>query len=55
MMTEEKNDQCQDPTDSLTMELPCQLIERIEKYAKDNETTVTGALIEALDSFLRKG
>ena len=42
------------PTDSLTIELPCQLIERIEKYAKENKTNITGVLIEALDNFLRK-
>lgn len=53
-MKEEIKNECQDPTQSLTIELPCKIIERIERYAKDNETTVTGALIEALDSFLRK-
>jgi len=53
-MTEKTNDQCQDPTQSLTIELPCQMVERIERYAKENKTTVAGALIEALDSFLRK-
>jgi len=30
------------------------MVERIEKSAKKNETSVTGILIEALDSFLRK-
>ena len=53
-MTEEIKDQCQDPIQSLTIELPCQLMERVERYAKDNKNTVTGTLIEALDSFLRK-
>ncbi|MBT4508822.1 hypothetical protein [Desulfobacula sp.] len=48
------NDECQDPTQSLTIELPCQIVERIERYAKKNGTDVTGVLIEALDSFLRK-
>ena len=46
--------QCQDPTQSLTIELPCQIVERIERFAKDNKTNVIGVLIEALDSFLRK-
>jgi NRPS condensation-like uncharacterized protein len=45
---------CSDPTQSLTVELPCQLVERIERYAKENGATVDGVLIEALDSFLRK-
>ena len=53
-MTEETNDQCQDPTQSLTIELPCKMVERIERYAKENGATVTGVLIEALDGFLRK-
>ena len=52
-MTEETDDQCQDPTQSLTVELPCQMVERIERYAKENGATVTGVLIEALDNFLR--
>jgi hypothetical protein len=54
MMTEEIKNECIEATDSLTIELPCQIIERIERYAKDNKTTVTGVLIEALDTFLRK-
>ena len=52
-MVEKTNDQCQDPTQSLTIELPCQIVERIERYAKENKTNVTGVLIEALDNFLR--
>ncbi len=53
-MTEETKDQCQDPTQTLRIELPCQMVERIERYARDNEVSLTGVLIEALDSFLRK-
>ena len=52
-MTEKTNDQCQDPTQSVTVELPCQMVERIERYAKENGATLTGVLIEALDGFLR--
>jgi len=47
-------DQCQDLTQSLTIELPCQIFERVERYAKENGLDVTGVLIEALDTFLRK-
>ncbi len=54
MMAEEIKNECKEPTDSLTLELPCQIIERIERYAKENQTSVTGVLIEALDNFLRK-
>jgi hypothetical protein len=53
-MTQKSNDQCHDPTQSLTIELPCQIVERIERYAKKNGTNVEGVLIEALDGFLRK-
>ncbi len=54
-MTEEiLSNECSDPTQTLTVELPCQMVERIERYAKKNETSVTGVLIEALDGFLRK-
>lgn len=53
-MSEETKDQCKDPTENFTVELPCRLIERMERYARENNTTVTGLVIEALDSFLRK-
>jgi len=53
IMIEELSDQCQDPTQSITVELPCQMIERIERYAKKNGSTVSGVLMEALDTFLR--
>ena len=52
-MTEELKDQCQDPTETLTVELPCQMLERIERYAKEHETNIAGVLIEALDNLLR--
>jgi hypothetical protein len=54
-MTEESiTNECADPTQTLTVELPCQMVERVERYAMENETSLTGVLIEALDSFLRK-
>ncbi|WP_300465499.1 hypothetical protein [Desulfobacula sp.] len=53
-MTKEIKDQCQDPSQSLTIELPCQMVERIERYAKEKGMAVAGVLIEAMDSFLRK-
>ncbi len=52
-MTNEMKDQCQDPTESLTIKLPCQMLERIERYAKENDMDVTSVLIEALDFFMR--
>ena len=53
-MTEELKNQCQDLTQSLTIELPCQIVERVERYAKENGMDAAGVLIEALDTFLRK-
>lgn len=49
-----KTNQCADPTQKFTVELPCQMIERIERYAKKNGATVDGVLIEALDRFLSR-
>jgi hypothetical protein len=54
-MTEDsKSNECTDPTQNFTVELPCQMVDRIERYAKENETTVEGVLIETLDNFLRR-
>ena len=44
---------CHDDTQQITIHLPSRLAERAEKYAKQNGNTVTGVVIEALDSFLR--
>ena len=45
---------CDNDTQQFTIHLPCRLAERAEKYAKDNGYTVTGVVIEALDTFLRE-
>ena len=44
---------CSDDTKKITVYLPCQLAERAERYAKENGNTITGVVIEALDTFLR--
>lgn len=46
--------ECSDPTQSLTIELPCPMAERVQKLADEKNTTLSNILIEALDSFLRK-
>lgn len=52
MMTEKTfADQCTDITQSFTIEIPCELAERIEMYAIKKGSTVTGVLIEVLDRF----
>lgn len=37
----------------ITIHLPSRLAQRAEKYANENGNTVTGVVIEALDTFLR--
>ena len=44
---------CTDDTQQFTINLPCRLAQRAEKYAQENGNTVTGVVIEALDTFLR--
>jgi len=46
--------ECTDPTQSITVELPCVLAERVIKLADEKETTLSNILIEALDTFLRE-
>ena len=46
--------ECKNPTQSVTIELPCAMAERVLKIADEKETTFSNILIEALDSFLRK-
>ena len=36
------------------IQIPCRLAERIEAYASLNNATITGVVIEALDTFLRR-
>ncbi len=46
-------DQCTNPTQELTINIPCKLAERIEAYVTENDADITGIVIEALDTFLR--
>lgn len=46
--------ECKDPTQSITLELPCVMAERVQKLANEKKTTLANILIEALDCFLRK-
>jgi hypothetical protein len=45
--------ECSDDTKQITVHLPCKLAERAERYANENGNTITGVVIEALDTFLR--
>ncbi len=47
-------DQCTDLTKEFNLQIPCTLAERVEAYASANKATITGVVIEALDTFLRE-
>jgi predicted transcriptional regulator len=53
MTQEDILNECLDPKQSITIELPCAMAERVQKLAKENNTNLSNILIEALDSFLR--
>jgi len=46
--------QCADIAKEFNIQIPCRLAERVEAYASKNNTTITGVVIEALDTFLRE-
>ena len=48
-------DACSDPTEEITIKIPCALAERVAAYAAANQSTATTVIIEALDFFLRQG
>jgi len=54
MDSENFKDQCSDLTKEFTIQIPCKLAERVEGFASANNTTITGVVIEALDTFLRE-
>ena len=46
-------DQCEDPTQEVTLQIPCRLVRRIESYSQQTGTHIAQVVIEALDGFLR--
>jgi hypothetical protein len=46
-------DQCTDPTQELSIKIPCRLAERVDAYARQAGTDISNIVIEALDVFLR--
>ncbi len=54
MPKETVSDQCSDPTQELTIKIPCRLANRIEAYANETGADFAGVVIEALDVFLRE-
>ncbi len=53
MTSDNFKDQCLDITKEFNIQIPCRLAERVEAFAKENNTDITGIVIEALDAFLR--
>jgi len=41
-------------TKEFSIQIPCRPAERIEACTSGNNTTITGVVIEALDTFLRE-
>ena len=54
MKNESTTDQCSDQIQEFKIQIPCRLAERVEAYAAANNATITGVVIEALDTFLRE-
>lgn len=54
-MDKPPKDLCSDPTEEITITIPCALAERIAAYAAENRSTVSSVVVEALDYFLRQG
>ena len=52
-MPKSTTDQCSDPTQELSLKIPCRLVERVDAYAKETGIDIENVVIEALDSFLR--
>jgi hypothetical protein len=53
-MEKSPKDLCSNPTEEITVRIPCALAERIAAYAADNQSTSSSVIIEALDFFLRQ-
>ena len=49
------SEQCSDETQQIIVNIPCRMAERVEKYALKTGNTITGVVIEALDTLLSKG
>ena len=53
-MSKNMETMCPDPTQDVTICIPSVLAERVVAYAKDNASTFSSVVIEALDFFLRR-
>ena len=53
-MTKPPKDTCRDPSEEITIQIPCALARRVFDFANDHETTVSSVIVEAVDFFLRQ-
>ena len=53
-MNDNSKDQNPTATKDFNIRIPSRLAERVEAYASANNATITGVVIEALDTFLRE-
>ena len=54
MTTPSISGQCSDDTQQIVVNIPCQLALRVEKYAAETGSSITGVVIEALDALMLK-
>ena len=53
-MSKSSEPMCADPTQELTIRIPCALADRVAAYAKEERTSIASVVVEALDFFLRR-
>jgi hypothetical protein len=53
-MQKRPEERCSDPTEEIVIRIPCALAQRLSAYARENDSSVSAAAIEALDFFLRQ-
>jgi len=53
MKRDEILNECSDPKQSITIDLPCEMATRVQKLADENTTSLSNIVIEALNAFLR--
>ena len=52
MLNDTGSIKCADDTEQMVINIPCRLIERVQRYAKEHDSTIEGVVIEALDALL---
>lgn len=53
-MSEHPGPACADPTEEISIRIPCVLAELVAAHAKESGDTITNVIVEALDFFLMR-